>query len=155
MQWAEHVRLLQSDYDPRLDDEVTQRAVARILGCIRFLLGNEAQLRSRYGLKEGKDQRRDHKTNRTDVISGHRMAKFVEDFETMKLRSNILDKTTSFTKKARWVICDKAKFEELVRELAHFTTKLTQLVPVSYFPIEQLLSMHQTRILPPFTTLRG
>ncbi|KAI1456385.1 prion-inhibition and propagation-domain-containing protein [Annulohypoxylon moriforme] len=128
LQWAENVRLLRSDYDRRLDNDVTQRAIGGILGCIKLLMGDEAQLRARYGLKED-DQRVRGKTCSTAVISGPRMAKFVQEFEAMRLRSKILDKTTSFNKKIRWVIRDKEKFEELARELAHFTTKLTQIVP--------------------------
>ncbi|KAI1214247.1 prion-inhibition and propagation-domain-containing protein [Annulohypoxylon truncatum] len=130
LQWAENVKLLKSDYDRRLDDDVVRRAVAGILGCIKFLMGDEAQLRTRYGLKEDVEQRRGNETNSAAVISGPRMAKFIREFEAMKLRSKMLDKTTTFSKKVRWVIRDKEKFEELVRELAHFTTKLMQIVPV-------------------------
>ncbi|KAI8962922.1 prion-inhibition and propagation-domain-containing protein [Daldinia sp. FL1419] len=139
LQWSEQVRLLRSDYDKRLDDETTRCAISRILGCIKLLMGDETQLKDRYGLGIADEQRPDEETefvgarhtNYVAVISGHRMAKFVKEFEAMKLRSIVRDKGLTMSKRIRWVVRDKAKFEELVNELNHFTTKLTQIVPIS------------------------
>ncbi|KAI0850613.1 prion-inhibition and propagation-domain-containing protein [Daldinia vernicosa] len=139
LQWSEQVGLLRPDYDRRLDDVNIQCAIARILGCIKLLIGDEAQLKDRYGLGKADEQRPDNETglvgarhtNYVAVISGHRMAKFVKEFEAMKLRSNIRDKKSTTSKRIRWVVRDKARFEELVKELNHFTTKLTQIVPIS------------------------
>ncbi|KAI0380623.1 prion-inhibition and propagation-domain-containing protein [Hypomontagnella monticulosa] len=127
LQWVEHVKLLEPDYDKRLDDTDTQRAVARILGCIKLLMSDEAQLKHRYGLVE------DHAIEASPrvVLGGHRMAKFLEEIEALKSRCTLLNKTTTLRKKVLWVIRDKVKFEELVKELIYFTTKLTtQIVPV-------------------------
>ncbi|KAI0892495.1 prion-inhibition and propagation-domain-containing protein [Annulohypoxylon nitens] len=132
LQWADSVRLLRPDYDKRLDDGVVQRAVAGILGCIKFLMGDEAQLKNRYGLKEKVEvDEQGGGVSSATVIGGPRLTRFIQEFEAMNLRSKIRDKTTTFSKKACWVIRDKEKFERLVGELAHFTTKLMQIVPVS------------------------
>ncbi|KAI1090901.1 prion-inhibition and propagation-domain-containing protein [Rostrohypoxylon terebratum] len=131
LQWADHVRLLQTNYDKRLDDDVIQHAVAGILGCIKFLMGDETQLKTRYGLKKEVQPSGETRCF-SGGIGGPRMSRFVEEFEAMKLRSKIRNTTTTFSKKIRWIIHDKEKFEELVRELAHFTTKLMQIMPPFY-----------------------
>ncbi|KAF3059765.1 Heterokaryon incompatibility protein s [Daldinia childiae] len=138
LQWSEQVKLLQPDHDQRLNDHTTQWAITRILGCIKLLMNDETRLKDRYGLeREGEYRPIDstefgapEHTNYVPIISGRRMAKFVREFEAMKLRSDIRDKTTTIGKRIRWVVRDKARFEEVVKELAHFTTKLTQIVPI-------------------------
>ncbi|KAI1480125.1 prion-inhibition and propagation-domain-containing protein [Daldinia eschscholtzii] len=139
LQWSEQVRLLRPDYDRRLDDDTIQCAITRILGCIKLLMGDENKLKDRYGLSradepwptEEAELMGARHTNYVAVISGHRMAKFIKEFEAMKLRSNVRDKKLTMGKRIRWVVRDKAKFEDLVKELNHFTTKLTQIVPIS------------------------
>lgn len=51
LQWVERVRLLKSNYDSRLDDERTYRAVSNILVSIRTLFEVASTLEQRYGLQ--------------------------------------------------------------------------------------------------------
>jgi hypothetical protein len=53
-QWADQVRLLKDDYDPRLDKPVVQNAVFSIFDMIRFLLSESDALEAKYGLRKGR-----------------------------------------------------------------------------------------------------
>ncbi|KAK3291571.1 prion-inhibition and propagation-domain-containing protein [Chaetomium fimeti] len=68
-------------------------------------------------------------------ISQPRMDKFVRDFNALQLRAGSREKAASVLCKARWVIRDKQKFEHLIQDLAHFISKLSEVIPAtSYDP---------------------
>lgn len=137
LQWAHRVRLLSPDYDRRLDDQDAQRLVVRILGCVAALLKDAPELTQRYGLIEAEETSKKRELNR----NGHELIPRTprisdscwENFLAEYLRSPNRTKTppTSIAQRARWVIRDKQKFEDLVQELAHFTAKINEVVPVA------------------------
>ncbi|KAF5694913.1 hypothetical protein FDENT_808 [Fusarium denticulatum] len=51
LQWADRVKLLQTDHDMRLDEPSTQTLVLRILSSVRSILTDTNQLQQRYGLR--------------------------------------------------------------------------------------------------------
>ncbi|KAJ4365171.1 hypothetical protein N0V83_008789 [Neocucurbitaria cava] len=131
LQWAEYVRLLRSDYDRRLDDAGIRKAVEQILACIRLLLSDETKLKQLYGLSDN-EKKHDHSATEAihnPTVSNHRMERFVQEFQALKLRLDLRNDKLSLPKKVRWAIHDKQKFEILVKEVAHFTTKLNELIP--------------------------
>ncbi|KAH7176930.1 prion-inhibition and propagation-domain-containing protein [Dactylonectria macrodidyma] len=169
LHWAHRVRLLDGDYDKRLDDANTQELVIRILASIRSILTNTKNLQQRYGLRLESDPpappipsdsitaspRSDPflKSLPSELltvdlpselatldqfsnpppsrrrISQLRMDSFVQQFEVLQSRIDTRQKTTSMAQKARWVIRDKQKFEDLLRDLTDLTSKLNEVVP--------------------------
>lgn len=113
LQWADQTRLLQEDYDRRLDDTNVQQAVSRILTSVRLLLSDEPGLKRLYGVIEAEDQSRQYDTTPVTSVSSRRMRAFTKDFEKLALRVNQCTQAASLRKKVRWVIHDKQKFESL------------------------------------------
>ncbi|KAK0648964.1 prion-inhibition and propagation-domain-containing protein [Cercophora newfieldiana] len=137
LQWAEQVKLLDHTagefYDVRLNREDIQVSVAQILSCIRLLLSDTAELKRRYGV-ESAPSPSDAK-NLIDVqteavgMSGPCMKRFEQRFEELSISIGERQRSATPWAKARWAIQDKRKFADLVSELAHFTTKLREIVP--------------------------
>lgn len=75
LQWAHQVRLQKPDYDRRLDDKYIQHAVIKILGCIRLLMGDEKELRTRYGLQKHENQRGGDENESREVINSPQKSK--------------------------------------------------------------------------------
>lgn len=55
LQWADRVKLLDIDYDKRLDDPNTQKLVVQILASITSILTDTNNLQQRYGLRQMND----------------------------------------------------------------------------------------------------
>ncbi|KAK3690334.1 prion-inhibition and propagation-domain-containing protein [Podospora appendiculata] len=55
--------------------------------------------------------------------------KFVKEFEAFNIRSGNRSRSTKWSSKVRWAVRDKQCFEDLVAMVAHFNTKLSQLLP--------------------------
>jgi hypothetical protein len=53
----------------------------------------------------------------------------------MQLRVGSREKTASVLCKARWVIRDRQKFEHLVQGLAHFVSKLSEVIPATSYDL--------------------
>ena len=115
LQWADQVNLLWSDYDPRLDEQSTQHAVAQILACIRLFMSNGTKLRRHYGLIRPEPQQSALETDRIPAISAPRMELFQREFEKLKIQMDVRSQKTPLQKGVRWVIQDKQKFQDLVR----------------------------------------
>ncbi|CAO2658667.1 Nn.00g063900.m01.CDS01 [Neocucurbitaria sp. VM-36] len=130
LQWAEQVNFLRDNYDRRLDEPDTRRAVEQIFACIRLLLSDESKLKQLYGLTDNEEKHDPSTTTLDATISSHRMERFVQEFQTLKLRLNLRNDKLSLSRKVRWIIHDKQKFEILVKEVAHFTTKLNEIMPI-------------------------
>ncbi|RSM15027.1 hypothetical protein CEP52_001060 [Fusarium oligoseptatum] len=152
LQWAEQVGLLSSNYDPRLDDPDTQRVVIRILKCIEVLLEDESKLTQRYGLCVAPKE--NGLLPKGQKISSRRWDTFVADYKRLEKNEVKRKKEKqSSSKKTRWAIRDKEKFESLVQELAHFITKIMEVVPVEkandYIrqDVEALEDLRQLKIL--------
>lgn len=128
LQWARRVRLLQPDYDERLDDADLQRAIFRVLSSIRGLLSEGSALQKRYGLEPTAEGPEASDAVATNLSRGH-LEKFVQDFKALQTRVDFRSSNISKTSKLRWAINDKDKFEKLVTDLALFISKLNQLVP--------------------------
>ncbi|KAK3319714.1 prion-inhibition and propagation-domain-containing protein [Cercophora scortea] len=128
LQWAHRVNLLHPTlYDHRLNDVNTQTSVLKALSCIRLEIGDGATLHQRYGLQESTDLSIDLPTA---TSSGSPfMDKFVKEFEAFNIRSGNRSRSTKWSSKVRWAVRDKQRFEDLVAMMAHFTTKLNQLLP--------------------------
>ncbi|KAK7747694.1 hypothetical protein SLS62_008940 [Diatrype stigma] len=135
LQWADRMKLLEQNYDRRLDDSNAQKLIMKILTSIAVLLTDLSGLQDRYGLDEVPVF--DHTTSigssndsRLQRISTAPFNKFISDFHALSMNIATRQQTTPLRKKVRWVIRDKQKFEGLVHELAHFSSKLNDVVPV-------------------------
>lgn len=129
LQWEDQVRLLQEDYDRRLDEPHIERAVANIMACIKHLLSHEKELVQRYGIGEIQQQASPSTLQSLPTMSAGRLSKFFKDFENLKIRANAHDHEVSLHRRVRWIIRDKQKFEKLVTELGGFVMKLYQIMP--------------------------
>ena len=87
-------------------------------------MSNEAELKQRFGLKESKSRHGGPESDLVPAMSGHRLDKFIQEFDALDLNANLRTHDTSMRRRVRWVIRDKAKSETLVKELAHFVTEL-------------------------------
>lgn len=146
--------------DPRLRNQETQHAVVQALGCIRLFMEDVQGLQKRYGVKKygsrqqhvgnkqslwssgseryNKPEQCIHQAQADEaddgepaaVVSVSRMASFAREFEALKLGIGLRQKKSSKKNRLRWVVRDKEAFEGIVRELEHFRTKLSELVPV-------------------------
>lgn len=166
LHWANRTKLLQPDYDRRLDEPSTHRAVVKILSSIHLLLSDAEPLRRRYGLEKSVIKE-EHTTASTLIhelaavgnhpdqvgirgarpgievdpspISERRMKSFITDFQSLQLRMNARQKESSKRSKLRWVVADKAKIEVLIQDLAYFTTKLHAVLPAANDPLQMLV----------------
>ncbi|PVH77118.1 hypothetical protein DL98DRAFT_657022 [Cadophora sp. DSE1049] len=109
LQWARRVRLLHRDYDSRLNDPETQALVIRILKCIRDTFHRHSKT---------------HRTLWAQANSWH-------DFLQFEVRVKGKYQSAPGITRARWTIRDKQKFQVLVQELSHFTSKLREVIPVA------------------------
>lgn len=128
LQWAHRVRLLESEYDQRLDDSTTLSAVTRILASIQHLLSESSSLQERYGLQQ---TGRAMNETRVATISKLRIQKFTQEFDALHIRMSQKQQGVSTSAKLRWIITDKDKFDRLIQELSHFVSRLNQLFPIT------------------------
>ncbi|KAH6869681.1 hypothetical protein B0T10DRAFT_541623 [Thelonectria olida] len=64
----------------------------------------------------------------TTMSWGH-MERFTQEFKALQIRMYHAKTAVPSSTKFRWVITDKDKFENLVQDLSHFVSKLSELVP--------------------------
>ncbi|EEU34855.1 uncharacterized protein NECHADRAFT_55084 [Fusarium vanettenii 77-13-4] len=130
LQWAERVRLASSDYDKRLDDKTTQDAVLSALTAIRVLLSESSSLQARYGVEIDRGQAKTSALSVSSPVSHRSLNKFQDRVASLKKRMELRQSRTSPVSKIRWVVSDKDKFTELIRELSKFVAKLHHFVPL-------------------------
>ncbi|KAK4197653.1 prion-inhibition and propagation-domain-containing protein, partial [Triangularia verruculosa] len=131
LQWAERVRLVQSDCDRRLLSGSTAQTVEKILRQMRQL----TDIISEYGLRPQRSD--DDVASGANLISGPRMLDFTNSFERLQVGARNTDsevmavrqKRLSVFSKVRWVALDKEKFESLLNDISYFIAKLNELVP--------------------------
>ncbi|KAK3491087.1 prion-inhibition and propagation-domain-containing protein [Neurospora hispaniola] len=129
LQWADRVRLLHEDYDRRLDNPTIREAVSHILSSITHLLSETSSLQQRYGVEQRDGPHSQLLVSQSSAIVSSLMEKFKNDYNTMQLRIHHRKATTPASDKLRWMIVDKDKFNTLIAELSHFTSKLDALLP--------------------------
>ncbi|KAM7214509.1 Prion-inhibition and propagation domain containing protein [Rhypophila decipiens] len=130
LQWAERVRLLHSDPDARFEEEAKRDAVSSILGTIKVLLDDGAELKKKYGLREEyikatekKDLQELGLTPLAASVGCAQVQRFANDFKSFSTQMSRAER------EFRWVIDRRDKFEALVQDLAHLVTKLNDLMP--------------------------
>jgi len=127
LQWAERVDLLKLPWDPRLDDLEARATIERILASVRQLLSESRELQQRYGLVSASND--NDVLASAPIISGPRMLRFIKDFEKLELDGHIDRQKLSRTKKMRWAIKDKQKFDLLIKDLSYFVSRLNAVIP--------------------------
>lgn len=153
LQWAQRVGLLQPDYDERLDQRRTARAVAATLSALRSLLGKTEDLQRKYGLRLdrelepgpgggaisslGKGIRSALMGTTaaivgpeiTPVISGPRMRQFLSDFDAFNRRVKATQKQASLKKRLMWVVRDREAFSLWIQQISDFVGRLNAVIP--------------------------
>jgi hypothetical protein len=125
LQWATRVRLLDPDYDQRLDDPRIRETVSKTLDSIRLLLQESHDLGRRYGLnKETPDPEAKYRPK--ELISSSRMAQFIREYDTVQAR---VRGGSSSMARVRWVVVDKEKFGCLLTDLSYFIARLHDMLP--------------------------
>jgi hypothetical protein len=118
LHWACRVRLLESNYDRRLDYTDTLEAISRVLASVRQLLSESSSLQNQYGLayQPIKDEvvqnesaehwlvRKQELPAATTTTSRLRMEKFLDDFKALTVRMNQKSASASTVAKFRWII---------------------------------------------------
>ncbi|KAM7205209.1 Prion-inhibition and propagation domain containing protein [Rhypophila sp. PSN 637] len=136
LQCADRVRLVRRNHASQLDNPDTRATIYRALGSIQSLLRDADALKSRYGF-EAMDQNEELSSSRwirRGAISAIQMTHFTREFDKMDLRINSLQERSGIFKqrhKIRWAIRDKKSFETLLSQLAHFITRLSNLIPAT------------------------
>lgn len=142
-QWEEGVGLIRAglaprhaqdggavNYDTRLADPTTQIMIIRALNCIEMLLTNAPELKRRYGLTEAPEGSQTPATTEI-MLSGPRRERFRANYRHWQEVSQARrDARSPAVKRIRWVIRDRDKFERLVQEVAHFTSKVREILTV-------------------------
>jgi len=139
LQWADRVRLLDVNYDPRLDHPRTAPSVSYVLASIRGLLSESSSLQGKYGLTSEQRWQELHTHGNTSAdtavvpatVSRGRMERLSEKFKALTIRADKAARTRPVSKfgKLRWIITDKVNFEKLVQDLSDFISGLDKLVP--------------------------
>jgi hypothetical protein len=93
-------------------------------------MSDASRLKQSFGLSEAEEQHNDEEAERAPTVGSLRMERFTQEFEALQLRIKLRNHGNSIRRRVRWVIRDKQKFENLVKELAHFTSKLSQIMPI-------------------------
>jgi hypothetical protein len=145
LQWADRLNIFNHDqYDARLDNSQTRRIIERTLGCIRLLLQSSDELQSHYGVRLVK---RNEETQPSLPVSRRLMSQFHQQSHELTLwhdnqlhrldqetQSNYLKSQNRRTgissiNKIKWIIKDKEKFENLIRNLSDLVGSLNKIVP--------------------------
>ncbi|KAK2613202.1 hypothetical protein N8I77_000129 [Diaporthe amygdali] len=133
LHWADRVRLLRTDHDPRLSDPTTQQGVSLILNRIEELLSDAHDLTNKYGLCEVSREESSSLSRSPTLMSSYRMQRFSSSFRQLRLTIAPRTKST-MANKVQWAIKDRDKFEDLLKELSRLTYKLNLLVPAQGNP---------------------
>ena len=134
LQWSDRVNLLKTgDANHILNDSERSKTVSRVLSSIRSLLSEGEALEGRYGLK--KSDAAKQISLGYQGSSASRMRKFLQDFSKLGLDDTIRNneksrtKGPAVTKRLRWIIVDKEKFNNLVNDVSYFNSRLSDLIP--------------------------
>ncbi|KAF5546516.1 hypothetical protein FMEXI_5538 [Fusarium mexicanum] len=133
LQWSDRVGLLKqdsTDSNAVLCNPDTRHIVSRVLESVKALLSENKALQRDYGLKRVDESV--ESTTGYQGASSFRFRKFLKQFEELKIKPDT-DRHSNFkvTKKFRWIIVDKEKFNSLIDHLSYFNTSLNNLIPIS------------------------
>ncbi|KAG4255379.1 hypothetical protein FPRO04_03911 [Fusarium proliferatum] len=136
LQWSDRAGLLKQDStNVLLCNPDTRQIVSRVLESIKALLSEGQALQRDYGLKRV-EKVGTEPTARYQGASSFRFAKFLKQFEELKIepcQTSDAGQHSNFkkvTKKFRWIIVDKDKFNSLIDHLSYFNTSLNSLIPM-------------------------
>ncbi|KAF4965598.1 hypothetical protein FSARC_6620 [Fusarium sarcochroum] len=149
LQWSDRVGLLKhtnydapskrENYDTPLKDPETRKTVLSVLKCIKSLLSQAEDLQQRYGLQQFDPSKLTEPgnppTHDSPGASATRLSMFFRDFERLKIdtqqkkNGTRSSKISDTTKKIRWVITHRDKFNNLITNISHFNSSLVGLVP--------------------------
>ena len=139
LQWVYRVHLF--DQNDNLLDPTTTNTASQVLSSIQHLLGDAQNLQDKYGLRdETSSTSSGHRiTNRAasrhdHVLSESRMDRFYRDFKNITVRADV-----STTKKIRWAVHDKDKFDVLIQKLMQLISSLNQIIPDSCGTMLQMI----------------
>ncbi|CAZ84103.1 unnamed protein product [Tuber melanosporum] len=109
-------------YNKRLGDTPIRRAVFNILSCLKTTLEDTNNLVAKYGLQplQSEDEAFDSSPPRSAFRVAH---------EKLQRLLKLTQQQASFSRKTRWVVQDKAKFELLIVEIRGFNESLGRLLP--------------------------
>jgi hypothetical protein len=138
LQWGDGVGLLQELQEgrhPHLDSPSIRPALERVLHCIKMLLTDTEDFKSKYGLQEIADEERLKKGASTAattgaVISGRRRDLFKASYARFQARIRKGQKETSLVRKTQWAIVGRDEFQSLVADLDGMIEDLYKLIPV-------------------------
>uniref|UniRef100_L2FD20 Small s protein-like protein n=1 Tax=Colletotrichum fructicola (strain Nara gc5) TaxID=1213859 RepID=L2FD20_COLFN len=134
IRWAEEIRLIEDDYDKRLDDLHIRMLVIRVLKHMEDLMNDARRLEITYGVYDIQSSQvstmqllsRDESSQK----SASSFNGFLRDFDNYKSRAiQGFSRHAAFTKRVRWAIRDKDKFMILVNDLKKFRIQLKEIVP--------------------------
>ncbi|RPB01166.1 hypothetical protein L873DRAFT_690876 [Choiromyces venosus 120613-1] len=132
LKWGEAVGIFNSQnsdreernetYNKRLDDTLIRRAVFNILSCLKATFEDTNNLVAKYGLQplQSEDQAFDSSPQQSAFSATH---------EKLQWLSKLTQQQASFSRKTRWAVKDKAKFELLIAEIRGFNESLGRLLP--------------------------
>lgn len=154
LQWTQRVRLLQPDYDERLDQRRINRAVSATLVALRSLLSKTEDLQRKYGLKLDRELKPPSGAGGisstigkgirsalmgttstlvgpeiTPIISGPRMDQFLADFDAFNRRVKATQKQAPMRKRFLWVVRDRQDFSQWIQQISEFVGKLNAVIP--------------------------
>ncbi|KAF9458772.1 prion-inhibition and propagation-domain-containing protein [Collybia nuda] len=125
--------------DPRLNEQEVKATVNYLLGCIDNTFKSTDALKKRYGLKKGSSlgrafNRMSSLGRSTDTSIADRTPLMLESvfppaYATLQHLTNENKRSTSSTKKAKWSINDKMKFQNLVKDMNGYNNSLINLFP--------------------------
>lgn len=135
LQWGEGVGLLSkndSDRHPSLHNQALRPTVEKMLMCIKMLLTNAEDFRTKYGLKEvaGKQIQQRRFTDSIMVVSARRTNLFKASYEQFQSMLRRHQKDSPFLRKFQWAIGGKDGFEKLITDLSDLIDNLYKIVPV-------------------------
>ena len=135
LQWGDGVGLLHEPQDGRnanLDSPSLRPAVERVLHCIKMLLTDTENLRSKYGLEEVAAVEEPHTyTPAIAIVSCRRRDLFKASYSRFQARIRRQQKDSSLNIKTQWAIKGRKEFENLISDLEGLIEDLYKLVPVT------------------------
>ena len=127
LDWCYRVGLVSRSHDIRLDRDTVRQAVHRAVGSIKTLLSDSNELIKGYGLQQ--DDNPEIMVDAGSAPTRNRLEDFIANFNDLQLRIGPKESRVSASKRIRWVVKDKEKFEALVTTLSYFVAKLGELLP--------------------------
>jgi hypothetical protein len=137
LQWGAAVGLSGDDAQemhPRLRNSIVRPLVERALSCIKMLLNDADNLRSKYGLKQVPAEIEDEADSTMlfgTSFSHRRLQAFKGSYIRFQASIKARQNSTSLLRKTQWAISSRGDFRQLLQDLDDLIEDLYKLVPVS------------------------